>query len=204
VCSLENIYTVERIERITFTGPEPLTSANLLDAILNGWVIASITGDGLSRIDITLKPQVDFNLELEIEPGTVFEAQSGGVQNMVVRRGTVVVLKPNIEISLELEVSCANMELKEPTGSDTFVISQGQAHDDLVKLLNLAEFRFETGSVQQFAIWTITDNPSRNGYTSIVDAYGNGSGPTEDEIERIRALFEEAGIDITQYRVFNP
>jgi hypothetical protein len=201
-CSLENVRKIERVSRITIQGPEELTQANLLEAITNGWVIASISGHGLSNIDISLKPQIDFNLELSIEPGTVFEAQSGGVQNMVLRQGTVVVLKPNIEISLELEVSCANMELDEPSGTDTFTVREGKS-DDLLKLLNLSEFRFGSGRVQQFAIWTITDNPSRNSFTGIADQYGIGSGPTDDEIERIRELFRIAGINISKYNVFN-
>ncbi len=203
-CSLDNISKVERISRITIQGPEKLTQTNLLEAITNGWVIASISGDGLSKIDISLKPQVDFNLELSIEPGTVFESQSGGVQNMVLRQGTVVVLKPNIEISLELEVSCANMELEQPSGTDTFVVSQGETADNLLGLINLPEFRFESGRIQQFAIWAITDNPTLYGYTGITDEYGLGSGPTYDEVERMRSLFQTAGIDTSQYQVFNP
>lgn len=203
-CSLESISNVERVSGITIQGPEKLTKSNLLEAITNGWVIASISGDGLSKIDISLKPQVDFNLELSIEPGTVFESQSGGVQNMVLRQGTVVVLKPSIEISLELEVSCANMELKQPSGTDTFVVSQGETSNNLLKLLNLPEFRFESGRVQQFSIWAITDNPTLYGYTGITDEYGLGSGPTYDEVERMRSLFQTAGIDTSQYQVFNP
>jgi hypothetical protein len=203
-CSLESINSVERVSGITIQGPEKLTKSNLLEAITNGWVIASISGDGLSKIDISLKPQVDFNLELSIEPGTVFESQSGGIQNMVLRQGTVVVLKPSIEISLELEVSCANMELKQPSSTDTFVVSQGETSNNLLKLLNLPEFRFESGRVQQFSIWAITDNPTLYGYTGITDEYGLGSGPTYDEVEKMRSLFQTAGIDTSQYQVFNP
>ena len=202
-CSLEAVNKIEHVERLTLQGPEKLTPTNLVDAILNGWVIASISGDGLSQIDISLKPQVDFGLELEIEPGTIFEAQSGGVQNMVLRRGTVVVLKPDVEISLELEVSCANMELKEPSQGDTFMVNVG-ASGDLVKLLELPELRFESIRIQQFAIWTITDNPSRADYTGITDQEGVGSGPTDAEFLRIQDLFERAGIDPAQYQAYQP
>lgn len=202
-CSLESINKIERVNRLTIQGPEKLTQSNLVDAITNGWVIASISGDGLSKINISLQPQVDFNLEVSIEPGTMFESQSGGVQNMVLRKGTVVVLKPSIEVSLELEVSCANMELKEPSGTDSFLVSQGETAADLNKLLSVPEFRFESGRVQQFAIWTITDNPSRYSYTGITDQYGIGSGPTDDEFQKILNLFNSAGIDSSKYQAFN-
>jgi hypothetical protein len=202
-CSLEAVNKIEQVDHLTIQGPEKLTPANLVDAILNGWVIASISGDGLSQIDISLKPQVDFGLELEIEPGTIFEAQSGGVQNMVLRRGTVVVLKPNVEISLELEVSCANMELKEPSQQDSFQVIQA-ASEDLARLLKLPELRFESIRIQQFAIWTITDNPSRTDYTGITDQSGIGSGPTDEEFLRIRDLLESAGIDPAKYQAYQP
>jgi hypothetical protein len=202
-CSLEAVNKIEQVDRLTIQGPEKLTPTNLVDAILNGWVIASISGDGLSQIDISLKPQVDFGLELEIEPGTIFEAQSGGVQNMVLRRGTVVVLKPEVEISLELEVSCANMELKEPSQQDSFLVNRGTS-EDLARLLKFPEFRFESIRIQQFAIWTITDNPSRTEYTGITDQSGTGSGPTDEEFLRIRDLLVSAGVDPTQYQAYQP
>jgi hypothetical protein len=202
-CSLDSINKIEQVNHITIQGPESLTQSNLVDAIANGWVIASISGDGLSKIDISLQPQVDFNLEVSIEPGTVFESQSAGVQNMVLRQGTVVVLKPSIEVSLELEVSCANMELKEPSGTDSFLVSQGETAEDLNKLLSVPEFRFESGRVQQFAIWTITDNPSRSEYTGITDEYGIGTGPTDDEFQKILDLFDRAGIDTSNYQAFH-
>jgi hypothetical protein len=127
-------------------------------------------------------------LNFAIEPGTVFESQSGGVQNMVLRQGTVVVLKPQAEVSLELEVSCANMELKQPSDQDAFIISQGATPDDLLKLLNLAEFRFENQRVQQFSIWTISDNPARSDYTGITDEYLHGGGPT-DKLNEFASFF---------------
>jgi hypothetical protein len=57
--------------------------------------------------------------------------------------------------------------------------------------------------VQQFAIWTITDNPSDSyGYTGI--ALGDYTEyPTDEAIAVIRAQFEKAGIDTTKYLIFS-
>ena len=202
-CSVDKIGKVERINHPTITGAENLTQSTLLEAITNGWVIATISGNGsFLTIDISLESQVDFDLELSIEPGTLFESQSDGVQNMVVRSGTVAVLKPDTEIFFRLEAACANMELKTPSESDTFLVSQSATPDDLIKLLTLSEFRFESFRVQQYAVWAITDNPARPGFLAlIIDDIRDRL--TDDNVERILSLFQSAGIDISKYQVFS-
>jgi hypothetical protein len=76
------------------------------------------------------------------------------------------------------------------------------AKEDLLKLLGLSDFQDETFRVQQFAIWTITDNPARDGYVGL-GRFVYGTGPEDEEIERIRILFERAGISIDKYRALH-
>jgi hypothetical protein len=160
----------------------------------------SITGDGLSRIDLKLEPKVDFSLSLEIEVGTVFLSEAAGVQNMVVRKQTFVYVTPGLEASLELDVSCANMSKKQPGRDDTFSVLPDLAPQDLLALLGLAEFAFEPMRIQQFSVWTITDNPARDGYVGITASFSTeGSGPTADELARMRELFRLAGLDLMKY-----
>jgi len=99
-------------------------------------------------------------------------------------------------------VACANMRLGEPDEEDSFTVSLEGTPEDLVKLLNLIEFQIETFRIKQFAIWTITDNPTRNGYVGL-GYFGMGSGPQDEEMDRIRTLFELAGIDTSKYQAFN-
>lgn len=200
-CSLINVESITRLDALLYVGVD-LKRVTLQEALTEGLVLASITGDGLTRIDLTLKPQVDFNLEIEIEPGTTFISGSAGVQNMVLRRETFVYLKPSVEVSLELEVSCANMELKQPEGADAFTVSTDPPNPDLAKLFALDRFQFEEIDMQQFAVWTVTDNPPNGGYTGI-DSDGVTHLPWEDDIARMLRLFEAAGIDPTKYRVFS-
>jgi hypothetical protein len=203
-CSVDEISNIERIDHPTLPGTENLTQSTLRDAINNGWVTATITGtDSYLTIDISLESQVDFDLELSVEPGTLFESQSEDVQNMVARSGTVVVLKPNAEVFFEIEATCVNMELETPSESDTFLVSQGAISGDLMTLLDLPEFRFESMRVQQYAVWTSTENPGRCGYYELEDLFDVFSGPTNDEVERITGLFQAAGIDTSQYQVFS-
>jgi hypothetical protein len=103
--------------------------------------------------------------------------------------------------SFKVAVACANMNRGTPDKDDSFKISPKGVPIDLLALLKLAEFHQTSFRIQQFAIWTITDNPDRNGYMGI-GLFGFGSGPTEDEIRTIRKLFTNAGIPLTKYRAF--
>jgi hypothetical protein len=200
-CAFSSIESVTRLERLSY--PElDLTRVTLQQALSDGIVVASINGGGLTQINLTLKPTVELNLEIEIEPGTMFISGTEGVQNMVLRQGEIVYLKPELEVGLELEVSCANMERKQPEFSDEFTISAEPASEDVLKLLALEDFRFVDIDLQQFAIWTITDNPyDRYSYIAI-ESGGYSHLPQDFEIEAMRSLFAQAGIDTSKYLVF--
>ena len=122
---------------------------------------------------------------------------------MVVRRPRVVSLPSSgSKQTLTLSVACANMELDAPEESDNFTVSTAPVPEDLIKLLNLPGFLEEPFRVQQFAIWTITDNPPRGGYVGL-GYFGVGSGPSDEEMQSIRALFQQAGIPTERYQALH-
>src|SRR3990170_7702427 len=86
------------------------------------------------------------------------------------------------------------------TGScgDAFTISTGAASARLLRLLAVPDFADASFRGQQFAVWTITDNPARTGYVGL-GSFGVGSGPSNDEMAEIKALFKKAGLDVTDY-----
>lgn len=200
-CSFSQIETITWLDRLLYAGMD-LTRVTLQEALTEGLVVASITGNGLTQINLTLKPKVEVNLEIEIAPGTLFISGTEGVQNMVVRQREIVYLKPTVEMSLELEVSCANMHLKQPEFSDVFTISSEPTNEDLLRLLALEDFAFYDTELQQFAIWTITDNPF-DPYSYVpIEVGGYTHYPQEYQIDIIKDLFEAAGIDTTKFKVF--
>jgi hypothetical protein len=91
------------------------------------------------------------------------------------------------------------MELGVPEESDEFSISTAAVPQDLNKLLSLPGFLNEDFRVQQFGIWTITDNPPRGGYVGL-GYFGVGSGPDDEEMQTIRALLKQAGIPTDRYQ----
>jgi len=94
------------------------------------------------------------------------------------------------------------MEKDGPDGGDTFTFSgPGDIPDDLRRLLANPDFTAEDFNLQQFAIWTILENPqtSRH-YVSLVFAPGGfGNPPSDEEMIRIARLLIGSGIDFGKY-----
>ncbi|MEM5774100.1 MAG: hypothetical protein AAGU05_03790, partial [Anaerolineaceae bacterium] len=205
-CTVTEVESITAWDFLVYAGID-FRRLTLQEAIKDGLVVATIYGNGLTQINLSIKPTFetnDENLEIEILPGTLFISGTEGVQNMVVRRREVVYLssEPETEVSLELEVSCANMELKMPDFSDGFTVSMEPVNEDLVKLLSMEDFRFNDTILQQFAVWTITENPMFTwDYTGITQG-SYTTTVTESDVEWLRGLFLQAGIDPDNYLIF--
>ena len=174
----------------------------LIEAQSKGLIEVSACGTGsINRIQMSLTSNSDDVLEVAILPGTIFTSSAASVQSMVVITEKVLpLLYPDETIGpVNVDAACANMELDAPEESNTLALSTEVPPEDLVKLLYLPDFHEETSRVQQFAIWTITDNPERGGYMGI-GYFGMGSGPSDEEMEKIRVLFEKAGISTDKYK----
>ncbi len=178
--------------------------AELIEAETKGLIEVSAYGtNNLERIKLSLTSKSDDTLEISILPGTIFEPQSASVQSMVVIAEKVLLLHPHETVGpVNIDAACANMQLDMPGKSDSLSLRMSSDAEDLIKLLNLADFHEETFQVKQFAIWTITDNPRRGEYVGI-GYFGAGTGPSDEEMERIRVLFEKAGISTNKYRALS-
>ncbi len=174
-------------------------SISLDDAVAQGLVTIATDGNGLDSVELTLSARRPGSLVVTIPAGTIFAATSGGVQNMVVREEQTVVLEgADAEVSLTVPAACINMTLEAPLTGNHFSLG-GPAGGDLARLVNLPTFRERPFRVQQFAIWTITDNPAPDEYAGI-GSYGMGSGPSQEEMQLVRALFAEARISTNKYQ----
>lgn len=174
-------------------------SMNLLDAGASGLITYSITGNDLSTVNLTLTLTGKKSLEVIIPAGTIFSADAENTQNMVVRVEQRILLnRANPEITVSIPAACINMSKEVPSEENRFNLTLSFAGGDLLKLVKHADFQNQTFRVQQFAIWTITDNPARDEYTGISSG-GFGSGPNDEEINAIRALFKKAGINANAY-----
>lgn len=176
------------------------TVVELADAVDRDLVTAEVRGVDLRWVDVVLESLMPDPLEVTIPLGTIFEAQSSHTQDMVVREAKSVFLASagNTE-SVAVPVACGNMNRGVPDQEDTFTISLTPAAEELVKLLSLPEFHEAGSFVQQFAVWTITDNPARDEYRGL-GYFGVGYGPDDEDMETIRTLFGKAGIPAARYQ----
>jgi hypothetical protein len=166
-------------------------------------VQANVTGDDLTSITVELQSMTTDGLKVLIVPGTIFEAQSADTQSMVVTGTREALLwSYGSTETVTVPVACVNMNLDVPHQSDTFTIRSAPAPQDLIKLLSLSDFFKKTQRVQQFAVWTITENPNcRSAYRELTTGWDpfSGSGPSDAEMSTIQELFEKAGISINKY-----
>jgi len=185
------------------TVDETALEVELIDAESRGLIEVDAYGaSSLEWITLNITSRVDEPLKVIILPGTIFQPQSTNVQSMVVRKERFVVVEPKATTeSKRVAVACSNMRLDMPSTSDNLTLKTGQVSDDLIQLLNLPEFHEEPFRIQQFAIWTVTDNPETYEYVGI-GLYGMGAGPDDEEIEKIRTLFDKAEISTDEYRAF--
>lgn len=160
-------------------------------------------GEGsINRVTLTLTSKTEDDLNVQVLLGTIFEPRSASVQEMVVTTSRSILLLSYETVGpVSIDAACASMESEVPGEADSLTLSSASISTDLTKLLRLPEFQSETFRVKQFAIWTITDNPERGDYIGITTGGSIlGTGPTEEEMGRIRLLFEKAGIPIDRYQ----
>jgi len=134
-------------------------------------------------------------LLVTVAVGTMLEPSRSAAQTMVVTIETEIYLDPRESGSRDIPVACARMRKDQPGDGDRFTISGEPATGDLLRLLRASEFAVAGARVQQFAVWTITNDPGRNGYTGLTSTFDPlGSGPSDEDFAAIRALLETAGI----------
>ena len=203
ISTIRNIFETAGITADDYRALRQAVYVELIEARNMGLVNIDATGTGsINRIRMSITSNSDDNLEVTILPGTIFTSSAAGVQSMVVITEKLVLLSSyETTEPFNVDAACANMELDAPEESNSLVLSTVAAPADLIKLLNLPDFHQETYRVQQFAIWTVTDNPERGGYVGIVTGFGIfGTGPNDEEIEKIRLLFEKVDIPIDKYK----
>jgi len=185
--------------------PEPtaeLRGVSLATALSEGLVTAKGTSDSLQTMNVTLTSNADVSLNVNVAAGTYFVPKRAATQTMVVIASLWIEVPAGETVDVTLDVACAQMHDDQPgeTGkADSFTVRQAPAKGDLAKILKSDAFGEAGFRVQQFAVWTITSNPTKAGYVHL-GTYGVGSGPSAAELREIKAMFKEAGIATSAYR----
>ena len=172
---------------------------SLQAAIAQRLVTAKGVGIGLESLELRVTSKVDKPLRIVVKAGTYLDPGKKATQTMVVIASTKILLEARATATNMLDVACAQMHDDQPGRSDTFTVRAGLATGSLSKLLAGRAFGAATFRIQQFAVWTITNNPTRSGYVGL-SSVGIGGAPSASELRKIKSMFKSAGIDPTHYR----
>jgi hypothetical protein len=193
--------------------PEASIRGNVVDLLEEGVIEIDPKGSGIDGLDLAVRRLLDELLEVEIPIGTLFVEESGGIQNMVVRRQVTIVISRDDWYEVEVPVACANKNRIVPDLLDSFDIVMAPEEGDLQAVLSTigkceTSWGWEYGSfnVVQAAIWIVTDDATYSGLGTLVtrrDIFDYGTRAIdEDDAARAMRLVDEAGIDITSKRIW--
>jgi hypothetical protein len=99
---------------------------------------------------------------------------------------------------MDVPSACMNMGKNIPGKNDTLALRIAPASGDLGLLLIAQDWDNKKFRVQQFAIWAITDNSTKDKY-SYIGLSGTYSVPSYAEMSEIRTLFKATGISTGKY-----
>lgn len=180
----------------------PIREVSLAAAISEGLVTAKGTGDSLQTLDLQITSKAAETLEISVPAGTYFVPKRAATQTMVVIAVGWVEVPAGETVKVTLQVACAQMHDDQPGAAgkaEAFTVRAAPAKGDLAKLLQADAFAEADFRLQQFAVWTITSNPTKSGYVHL-GTFGVGSGPSAAELREIKAMFKSAGIATGAYR----
>jgi alpha-glucoside transport system substrate-binding protein len=183
-------------------GPPPVERrGNIVDLINDGSISVKATGRGIDELDLDIENLIDELLDVEIPAGTYFVSSASSQQNMVVRHTRVVQVEPNDLLSTILDAACAEMEDDVPGDETGFTVQSGGSTDlsTLMPVLEAADVDYD---VEQAAIWIVTNNADYDDLGTLVSGWGYARVIDEDEAARAMQLVDEAGLNITYFRIW--
>jgi hypothetical protein len=196
----------------------PQEKLELHEAVRRGLVTVKARGAGLTQAVIELSLKGQSPLAVEVPATTFLGSKRTGVQNMVVTKSAVIDLPVGATSRpLTVSVACVNMPDAAPVDADELVVqplpTRGTSGKwaDLRKLLAAPAFQELDSVAQQFAVWTVTDDPaSVEKFTLIAVNTGRPNAPflgpqnRGPDRDTIKAVFTKAGIDPGRYVLFQP
>jgi beta propeller repeat protein len=170
---------------------------NIVDLIDYQYIDVVATGHSVDFVNLTITNLMDHPVTVYIPVGTVYLSNDASVQDMVSTGQTLPHLGAHETESSLHYAACLNIKRKIPHSNDQFTL-QASCDDDLKKLLQLmayGEHIIITGSVEQAAIWIVTDDADYDDLGILVDSL-HVRVIHEKDAARAMQLVDQAGIPI--------
>ncbi|HLJ53740.1 MAG TPA: hypothetical protein VKT77_01810 [Chthonomonadaceae bacterium] len=176
-----------------FTEGETLT---LSQALQRDLVSTRVTGSGLQSVSLVVRRKSRRPLRVTVPAGTYFVC-GGGAQNMVATGDTDADLTATDSVDTSVSAACANFYLDQPDEGNTFAVRPAHPSPELRRLLKVIDGKRPESIVSQLAIWSLTDNPSRDDVANHLNR-----APEMDDYHAAAALLRDAGISPSSRRMF--
>ncbi len=174
---------------------------DIVDLINQKKIDVQSQGGGIQNVTVQIKSLMPYPVMVRIPVGTFFVSSSESAQNMVTTTESEVLLSSHASQYVSVDTACANRPRNVPGHSDQFSVQRSPNQKQLEALmpaLDKAQVDYET---RQAAVWIVTDDANYDDLGELVDSY-NARVIHETEAARAMKICAEAGIDITQKRIW--
>ena len=138
-------------------------------------------GDSISRNRIIIQNRVNSRLLITIPFGTYLAANSGSIQNMLIREEKTLSVAPEQHGSLYINTVCMNIYKDVPDDTNYFNIDILKKDSPVIKLLKILDENNSLYEVAQAAVWHIMDNPGKEIILSTL-VYDDGASAITEEL----------------------
>ncbi|MFQ5638915.1 MAG: hypothetical protein ACE5IR_13095 [bacterium] len=184
-----------------------MAGRNLFDLIREKRVEVETQGSGIQSVRVKIRRRVNHDVTVQIPPGTFFVSHSSSAQNMVTTNGRSVTLDDDRWMSVSISAACANRPRDIPGQDDSFTVQRAPNQKELQKLMPVLQSENVSSSVEQAAVWIVTDNADYYDLGILVERspfqiYGGTRVINEYETARAMQILDKAGIDIKRKAIW--
>lgn len=185
-----------------------MAGRDIVDLLADKRIQVKIQGGGIESVSLEIRRLTTHPIRVRIPVGTFFVSRSASAQNMVARTEELVELRNTDWTWVSVAAACANRPRDIPDDQNRFTVRRTAASKELQKLMPALSNANVPFSVEQAAVWIVTDNADYEDLGILVQSIGGlgfGGERVIDESAAARAMriVDDAGIDITRKSIWS-
>jgi hypothetical protein len=179
------------------------STVDIIDGQSRGLISAVGYGSGyLNRMSVKITSNCKSTISVTIPAGIFFVSPNARANygRMVNIESALEIIKPGESKQLPLVAAAVDGISEVPGKDDTLLMDKKPIPDDLKLLVKVKGLMEAAYRVQQYAVWVITLFPADVNAIRIGSAgKTNFQGPSQEEFDQIRTLYQQAGIKSDKY-----
>jgi uncharacterized repeat protein (TIGR02543 family) len=178
------------------------SSVDIFDGQNKGLISAVGYGSGyLNRMSVKVTSNCKSTILVNIPAGIFFVSPNDRAHysRMVNIESSIEFIKPGESKIIPLSSASVDGASEVPGKEDALLMDIKSVPDDLQLLMKVKGLMGATLRVRQYAVWVITLYPADVNPIRIGTSNFNHQGPSQDEFDQIRSLFQQAGIKLDKY-----